>query len=818
VFRLLALLLIPAPALWASPGEVETPAAEGMAGLRERWERSGPDDRRRIEAVLEPLERARRFSDARPVLVRLDGRVYSLAELFSRVLDPALETALESRGGEDLGLTDVHRRALWALEVLRARYAPPNPVRTGTLNLLLAWADAALSAPRLTPRARLRFFTEALRNVRELDGRVSPDRRTRYLIDHRLLPRLIAFSRRRGADPSVCEALGEAASLLYLPSILGGRAERRLAPLTTGDHSRRVLLRAYAQGALDPVGVAALARSVAARTRDEEVFAVGAPPLILELLGDPRVPPVERGRLLDAVLQRLANLELLRGTAVDLLAAGFGGAPRDLEEYARMRSQAGGDVPRPKGRREFRFLSIVLLHTGRGGVPVIDQVVRADLTEYERLYAGESRGGRRAFLGILAPSREEGRTDLLGPPPSAAGALDNRLLRRTLHLERINVRAFGPQGRVIELSMALPEDGSEPVPVRGARLAHVLALVESRMRRSAGAEAAGELAALVALLVRIDTEAARRIAVGHAHGPEALAALLPLAERGHRPAVRLVLERVRELGPEERERGLAAALRGGDPEHRSAVLELCRSADVGVAAPAADALLARGDLAGVRILLGHENLYARACATSLALRLTPLAGALRIPPPGEEALRELGELCGRAFTEEDGEAWKRYSAWLKDAFAKPKAILTLRSRYRHIKLGRRRVSPSQFADFCLGVLADERYQADRIGLAPFLLSPFRPGRGIPPKQLEQLLDAFEAHLDDPGLRRAWRDSLMVLVCAQYGIEIDTEFLALAQERLVRLAGEGAPEGSRRKAGVYWPIWAAADAERRAGAR
>jgi hypothetical protein len=816
VSRALVLLLILVPALRADPRGFATLAAEGMAELRERWERGGPDERRRIEAVLDPLARARRFSDAGPVLVTLDGRVYALAELFSEVLDPALETPPEPQGGEDLGLTEVHRRALGALEALRARYAPPSPVRTGTLNLLLTWADAALNAPRLAPRARLRFFTEALRNVRELDGRVAPDRSTRYLIDHHLLPGLIAFARRWGSDPSVREALAEAAALLYLPSILGSRAERRLAPLTSGDQSRRVLLRAYGQGSLDALGISALSRSVAARTRDEEVFAVGAPPLILELLGDPRVPPVERGRLLDAVLERLATLDLLRETALDLFAAGFGGAPRTLEEYRRLRETDRGGVPRPSGRREFRFLAIVLRHAATGGVPSIDQVVRADRKEFERLYATRSRGGERAFLGLLVPSREEGSTDLLGPPPPAAGAFDNRLLRRTLHLERINVRAFGPQGEVTELSMALPEDGSEPVPERGARLTHVLSLIESRMRlgRGAGEEAAEERAALVGLLVRIDTEAARRIAVRNAQGPRALAALLPLAERGHRPAARLVLERLRVLGAERRERGLAAALRTGDPKMRAAVLDLCAGEDVGVAALAADALLARGDVAGVRSLLGHQSLYARACATSLALRLTPLAGALRIPAADDDVLREIGELCGKAFSDTDGEAWSRYAAWLRDAFAKPRAILTLRSRYRHIKLGRRRVSPSQFADFCLGVLADEQYRADWAGLAPFLLSPFRPGRGIPRLQLDKLLDAFETRLDDPVLRRAWRDSLLVLVCAQYGIEVDIEFLALARERLRNLAGENAPPEAERKAGVYWPIWAAEDAARR----
>ena len=200
----------------------------------------------------------------------------------------------------------------------------------------------------------------------------------------------------------------------------------------------------------------------------------------------------------------------------------------------------------------------------------------------------------------------------------------------TLELERISVKTFGVLGEYIELCVALPEDRSEPVPVHGARLEHVLDLLRARLDRS-GDEA--ELADLVRLLVRVGTPAARETAVARAQTPGAVAELLPLAEKGYEPALRKLLRHIAALAYVERERALAAAVRAGLADR---VRELCLHEDVSVAALAGDALLAVGDARGVRVLLRHKNIYARAAGTSLALRLTPLAGKLRVTPESDD--------------------------------------------------------------------------------------------------------------------------------------------------------------------------------------
>ena len=85
--------------------------------------------------ALDRIQRARRFVEARPILIRLGDKSYTLAELFQEILEPALGQPLEPRNASDLGLLDTHRNALKAREVLRAAYEPPAPVHTGTLTL-----------------------------------------------------------------------------------------------------------------------------------------------------------------------------------------------------------------------------------------------------------------------------------------------------------------------------------------------------------------------------------------------------------------------------------------------------------------------------------------------------------------------------------------------------------------------------------------------------------------------------------------------------------------------------------------------------------
>jgi hypothetical protein len=538
--RACALLLLACAALAQDdPGVLS--GLQGEADLLDRWQGAGPDERRFLNRRLDELERARRFAEARPVLVVFRGKTYPLAELFETVLEPPLARPVEPQRAGDLGLTQRHRRALDALSALRAAYAAPRAVRAGTLNLLLGYAHRALTAELLPPEARLRFFTEALRNVRDLDGRVTPDRRTRWLVHSRLLPSLLGLARRLEDDRVVREAVSEAASLLYMPSILDERAQELLAPLTRGSQSRRILRRAYRQGDLDDLGVIALARSVSAQTRDDPAFAAGAPPLLLELLSDPDVPPRERGELLDAVWKRIATVEVLQATAVDLLAVGYGGIPRSLAEYRALRDARTGPVPAPAASDTIRFLSVVMVAGDSGGPPEIASVVRADVPFYapvHRLGGGAARG----FVGILVPARGGEHADFLGPPPGLSGARDNRLLRRTLRLERIAIRTFGARGEVHELSVALPEDASEPVPVDGAGLTHLLTLVESRLRRAADDE---EFEDLVRLCVRIGTNEARRLASTHARTPGSVAALVPLAEGGDLAA----LARARARGP-----------------------------------------------------------------------------------------------------------------------------------------------------------------------------------------------------------------------------------------------------------------------------
>ena len=789
-------MLLIATAVSAHPGRTEVE-------LLSRWEEAGPEERRRLGLELEKMRQARRFIEARPILIRLGEDTYTLAELFEKIVEPPLLTPLEPRNAQDLGLKQEHRTALKALEVLREAYEPPTPVHTGTLNLMLAYAHRALNAAELSPEGRLRFFSEALRNVRALDGRVRPDQRTRWLIGTRLVPALVGMARRMRHKQRVMEAVAEAASLFYLPSILDESAQRQLAPLTRGRESRRILLRAYRQGVLDELGMVALARSVVARTRGDAAYAAGAPPLILELLSDRLVPPRERGALIDGALKQLGAMEPFRPTLVDLCSVGFGRPPRKLEDYRAARAEEKGPLVAPQAKRVYRFLQVLLVQPKSDEPPAITRVVRADIPFYRPVYSRAAAG--RSFVGVLAPSPGGEHADFLGPPPGAAGARDLRLLRRTLQLERISVTTFGALGEFIELCVALPEDQSEPVPVEGARLEHLLDLLRARLTLS-GDEA--ERADVVALLVRIGTAAARDAAVVHAKTPAAIAALLPLAEQGHAPAARKLLVHMTALKYVERERALAAALRAG---LAATVRALCAHEDVSVAVLAGDALLASGDVEGVRALLRHKNIYARAAGTSLALRLTPLAGKLRVTPQNEGAVTEIADLCRTAFSKEEGDAWIRYGLWLRNALIKPDQARAARSRYRAVTVGKQRLSPAQFHDYCLATFGDEKHKRFWPNFPSYVLSPLKPGHGMTDKALNEVLDRIESRLSDPPTRAAWRDALVVLACVQHGIEVDAQFLKLAHRRLKKLAGESAPPEARRKAGVYWPIWAAREA-------
>jgi len=795
--RAAALLLLLLPAIAAE--------RDSEAELLRRWAAAGPEERRRLIAVIDRIERARRFSEARPVLIDFDGHAFPLAELFTTVLEPALRTAPRPQSEDDPGLLEIHGRAFAALTALRGAYAPPRPVRTGTLNLLLGYAWRALTAPDLTPSARLRFFTETIRNVRTLDGRVEPDARTSWLIHHRLLPALLALARRVHDDDTARATVAEAASLLYLPSILDARAQVQLAPLTTGTHSHEVLERFYREGMLDDLGRAALARSVALQAKADPAFAAGAAPLILELVSDAQLQAHERGALLDVVLDQMARVGLLRTTVRDLLAAGFGGPPRPLEAYREIRRQGAAGVPAPRGARTvYRFLSIVLMQPRENAPPNVERVVRADLMHHQPLRVVAPGGGQR-FVGVLVPDQEGRHADFLGPPPGLAGARDHRLLRRRLDLERVAVHTYGARGEEIELCVTLPEDQSEPVPARGARLSHVLALVDARLRRT---PAAAERRELVHLLVRIDTDSARALAVRHAAG--AAAELLPLAERGYTPAARALLDRLANLGLTQRERALAAAL--SRPELVPAVRALCGRKDISIAVLAADALLAGADVSGATALLRHPDKYARLCGAALVLRATPLAGGLKVVPNEPVDLGRIADTVAAAFTSKDGAHWAKLGRWLAVALKTPERVPELRRRHAELYLRRRRVMAYEFATAWAQGIREGKAREDWEKLVSFLLDPHDPGRGILERDLDPLLDALEAQAKkDVKLRRIWIDSLTVLAAVQYGMEADVALLELAHARLARMAGADTPPSARRKAGVFWPLWAAGQA-------
>jgi len=770
-----------------------------------QWPSAGPAERLRLRAELDRIERARGFVEARCVLIRFGDRNYSLSELFEKFLDRALETPPQSNSQGDIGLQSIHRDALAALEALRKVHAAPAPVSTPTLNVLLGYAQRILDAWRLSPRVRLRLLTQVLKNIRELEGRVQPDARTGWIVNDAVLPALLGLARRYEDDPPTREAISQAAALLTLPSVLDPRAIAQLASLTSGGDQRQVLTRAYRHGNLAEMGVSALARTVIAQGKDGAAFMAGAAPLLLELFGDARISPLLRGQLIDLVLRQYAQVEPLKPIAEDLLASAYGQPPRPLAEWRKLREAQSGAVERPRAGELFRFLQIVLLKSKPGEPPVMARVVRTDVPWNRPIRAMDGR-----FVGMLVPAAGGQHADFLGPTPGVRAAADNRLVRRTLQLERIAIRAFGARGEELELCVALPRDGSEPVPIDGARLSHVLDLVRVRLERT---QDIAENRALVDLLVRIGTPTSRGMALKYARHAEHASSLLELLEGGDASAAAPLLDRVADLAGPERERAFTAIMARGGAAARARVKTLAGEAPVGLAAPAADALLQSGDADGVVALLQHKDRYARLCGTALALRLTVHAGGLRILPEKPVDVALLARLARKAFPKEMGGCWRRLGVWLPIALEKPDTVRSLRGHESLYAGKNKKVSPARFAQGWSEALGAGKFEKRWPWLPEYVLSPRNPGRGIKPGALTTFLDALEKKARKDPLRRAWIDSLAVLAAVQSGLEFDAEFLRLADARLRRVAGKSTPATARRRPGIAWPIWASADAAR-----
>ncbi len=780
--------------------------ADDLATLYAQWESAGPDERRYLKRRVHRLEKQRRYVAARPVLVDFEGRDWTLAEFFETVLEPALHESTEPKNETDPGLTDVHRRALAAIPQLQRAYRTPRLVTAGTLNLMLGYAARALFAHELPVFLRLRFFSTTLTVARSLVGRMRPDIVTGFVIRTQLVPGLTALARRHGKDEAVGRALSEAASLLSLPALVGEHDRARLATLTSGAQSRQLLVRVYREGRLGTFERAALARSVVASVKDDLAFAVGSPPLLLELLTDPRVAARERGALADCVLGRLGEIELLRPSVHDLLVAAFGNPEATLKAGRERRKARPGSLRAPAPGRRHRFLRVLLAQAEPDAPPRVTEVMRADVSAYRAFHSKEA-DGRRYFLGVLLPDKHGDHADFVGPPPRLAGVLDNRLLRRRLRRERLSITAFGTRREVLELCATLPEDDSEPVPVHGADLGHIVALLRARLRLAED----DERRELVGLLVRLGTDAAHDLAAKEATSPGAAMELLPLVEKGHAAATERLLQdiAVLELSAKERVLRRAASQKALRPRLR----QLCGHEDVAVACLATDALLSRGDAGGIPVLFRHKNRYARASAGALALRTTELAGGLRIIPEEPLDMEQLRKLAAAAFGKKDGKSFVTFGKWLAGAaFQDPLKVRRARSMTRRHFLGRRRVSGGEFVRFWADAFLKKRHEEFWAGLVQYVFSPIDPGQDIDLDRLKPLIAAVQTRLDHAALRTAWRDSLVVLACAQYGVDLDTGFFDLAHDNLKRLAGKGTPVGARGKAGVLWPVWAAADAQ------
>ena len=413
----------------------------------------------------------------------------------------------------------------------------------------------------------------------------------------------------------------------------------------------------------------------------------------------------QRGRLVDVVLELPRRMEPLRCTATELLSIAFGGPLRPFEEYAQLRRAQQGPLPAPRSDQALRFLRVVLASSPEGGPPVLAEVTRADLPLYTSLYVADGPRARR-FVGVLLPAADGEALEFLGMPPSA-GRRDNRLVRRVLRGERISIQTYGAKRERMELCLALPEDASDPVPLSGGNLGHVLDLIDARLRLTSSVD---ERRDLVRLLVGIPTGRARAAAVRHAHRARVAAELAPLAEGGLDPALARMMEHFVELDLRTRERVLVSALHGRYPKHRVQLQRVCKTARSDVAALTAEALLESGDSTGVQALLQRKSVYDRASGCALSLRLTVLAGPLRVKLKQGPAEDEVLGLAGRALTKTDGAMWKRFGDWMKVAIRDPHEIVKWRRDHADHRVGRDRVKPEYFAQFYTARLSEGKYE------------------------------------------------------------------------------------------------------------
>jgi len=800
---ILAIHVPPVAAQQVAGGTAET-GREAEAAIFARWNEVGPAERMRMRGELDRIQRERGVVEARCVLVTYGDRQYTLTELFERVLDPALETPVQESGDDELGLQQPHRDAVGALVQLRAVHDLPAPVDTAALNLLLGYAQRVLDAWILPPRVRLHLLVKVLENVRRLDGRARPDARTAWIVREGIMPALLGLARRYEEFPPVRDAISESAALLSLPSVLEPAAIAQLASLTSGVDSLDLLERLYRRGQLPDLGVRALVRSIVAEGKDDAAYVAGAAPILLELLGDRRVSDRDRGSLVDLILDHYATVELLRPTAKDLLAAAYGAAPAKLADWRRRRTAEPGEVAYPSGGETFRFLQVVMVKPQAGGPPRLSLVVRADVPYFQPV-----RTARNEFVGMLVPSASGEHADFLGPTPGLRVAKGNRLIRRTLQLGQLSVQFYGAHNEEIEMCVALPRDGLEPIPVQRARLEHVLDFIRGRLERT---QDRVENRALVDLLVQIGTPTARSMAVRYARSAEHASSLLELLEGGDASAAAPLLDRVGDLTDAERPRAFGAVLERGKEQLAARVRELAATAPVDIAAPAADALLNAGDTTGVHALLAHKNRYARLCGAALALRLTELAEGLRIVPNKPVDMAALAKLARAAFPKSMGGAWRQLGAWLPIALTNPDKARTDRTDYDllFVRKGQPKVNPERFAHAWTEAIKGGKAKSRWASLVPYVLPPRNPGRGMKLATLNRLLDAIEPNATADPVRRAWIDALVVLVAVQSGLGFDTEYLKLADERLRKVAGKQTPRQAARKPGLAWPIWASRD--------
>jgi len=355
------------------------------------------------------------------------------------------------------------------------------------------------------------------------------------------------------------------------------------------------------------------------------------------------------------------------------------------------------------------------------------------------------------------------------------------------------------------------------VPVKGASLTHVLALVAGRLERTS---LEVERQELLRLLAGLGTADAKALALRHATGA-ASSELLTLAEKGARDAQAALLGQAASLSYRDRFRLFTAIARDPGPL-RDRLLEICRNEPALVASVAAERLLGeRADAAGAMALLKRTDLRARLCGVALALRTGPLAGGLRIRPTGSPDANALAEQAVAAFADERG-FWKRFAAWTRAAYLDRDKIddwRDIRNRKLLVRVGRNnvRVDGREFARYYVDKLKDGKVPDKTMnGLIVFLLNPQDPGKGVPVPELHEMFDLIEKRAKaQPKLRATLRDNLAVLVCALSAMERRSTWLAFADQRLVSLSGLDVPVEARARLGVYWGAWAAYDAEQEA---